>query len=1007
MGAHSRHPSTEIAAAVSALVRGLSICTPLAFCGPCAAQVQAAATSALTSDIPAQPLAQALAAFSNQTGLQLLYVSGVVRHQRSHGVPAGLGANAALSQMLDGTGLKFEYLTADSVRILAAGPSPDTSKTPVGQEPFEVIISANRREEYFQDEPITIQAFTGEQLKQRGVTTLNDLLQYTPNVTYSGNGPGTGNIFIRGLGYVGAGTQSQATTAPFPSVALYLDNQSMQFPARNNDVYLVDLERVEVLEGPQGTLFGGGAEAGVIRYITSKPTLDATTGEVSTAYGITTGGHPNTALYGMLNLPLIADELAVRAVIFSDRRGGYIDNVPSKIGYLPDSPQVLAGVNPMANNAPLVEHDTNPVTYQGFRFSALWKINADWNLLLQQNYQDMQADGYFYAYPYDSNGIALDPYQIAAFVPAYTKDRYESTAWTVNGLIGELSILYAGSYMARHIEGQQDYSNYLRSTAGSYYGCIGPGAGYFNDANFHSLAGKPLRCYAPVGYWHDSVDHSHHIEELRISTSEEHRVRALVGAYWEKFVINDNMNFNYLVIPQCSPDNLAGALAGGAACLSAVGPLPGTQASDPRLREDMNNAFGEDDQRGYKQQAFFASVDFDLIPKVLTLTAGTRRYHYDEFEHGSGWYSETTNSLILNHPNGACTASPFAVCGFPLTLDKSESGFRSRGNLTWHVTPDLMTYYTYSQGFRAGGFNRAFAPAGQTPIPARTAPYCGAASKDPSCQPGGVFFNQNTAQSTRPLGYASDNLINNEVGFKSEFLNHRVLVNASAYWMNWNDVQSLTYDPAHLGNAFWVANGPSYAIKGIEVQLAARVTEGLTLQGSSAWNSSNTTKVPCLVSTGITPVTPYNPTPAGQCVTVVGGLPYKNPWADLGTTPPYSPPLMFNVRARYDWSAGAFRPFAMIGASHTASMRNAPENYPNGNDAAENPPTTTLLKYTIPAYTTCDAAVGVSKDNWTAQIQGTNLTNVYGPTNISSAQFIKSYSPLRPRVLMAQFSYRF
>jgi iron complex outermembrane recepter protein len=393
---------------------------------------------------------------------------------------------------------------------------------------------------------------------------------------------------------------------------------------------------------------------------------------------------------------------------------------------------------------------------------------------------------------------------------------------------------------------------------------------------------------------------------------------------------------------------------------------------------------------------------------VLTLTAGTRRYHYDDFEHGSEWYSETNNPLILNHPNGACTARGVALaCGFPINLDKSESGFRSRGNLTWHVTPNLMTYYTYSQGFRAGGFNRAFAPSGQAPIAAPTAPYCGTASPDPRCHPGGSLFNLPTFQSTRPLGYTSDNLINNEVGFKSEFLNHRVLVNASAYWMNWNDVQSLTFDLQHLGNAVWVANGPSYTIKGIEVQLVARVTEGLTLQGSSAWNSVNTTKAPCLVSAGNTVVTQHNPTPAGQCLTVVGGLPYTNPWGELGTTPPYSPPLMFNVRARYDWSAGTFRPFAMIGVSHISSMRNAPENYPDGNDPAQNPPTTTLLKYTIPAYTTCDAAFGVSKDNWTTQIQGTNITNVYGPTNISSVQFIKSYSPLRPRVVTAQFTYRF
>ena len=84
--------------------------------------------------------------------------------------------------------------------------------------------------------------------------------------------PGQGNISIRGLGAVGAATSS-SHQAPFPNVALYLDDQSMQFPARNNDIYMIDLERVEVLEGPQGTLFGGGAQAGAIRYITNKPKL--------------------------------------------------------------------------------------------------------------------------------------------------------------------------------------------------------------------------------------------------------------------------------------------------------------------------------------------------------------------------------------------------------------------------------------------------------------------------------------------------------------------------------------------------------------------------------------------------------------------------------------------------------------------------------------------------------------------------------------------------------------
>jgi iron complex outermembrane recepter protein len=114
-----------------------------------------------------------------------------------------------------------------------------------------------------------------------------------------------------------------------------------------------------------------------------------------------------------------------------------------------------------------------------------------------------------------------------------------------------------------------------------------------------------------------------------------------------------------------------------------------------------------------------------------------------------------------------------------------------------------------------------------------------------------------------------------------------------------------------------------------------------------------------------------------------------------------------NLRARYDWRAGAFRPFAIVSASHVASMHTAPQNYADGNDPAQNPPTSPLLKYTVPAYTSYDAAAGISRDNWTVQIQGTNITNAYGPTNVSSAQFIKAEIPLRPRTVMAQFGYTF
>jgi outer membrane receptor protein involved in Fe transport len=711
----------------------------------------------------------------------------------------------------------------------------------------------------------------------------------------------------------------------------------------------------------------------------------------------------------VLNVP-VTDNLALRAVIFTERRGGYIDNVPGTIGYVPGTPPHDLGGNPTTNNGPVQGTATNPAEYQGARLSALWKITDDWDLLVQQNYQDLQADGYFYAYPTATNGTALGKYQITAFAPAYSKDRYESTAWTLNGRLSDLlSVVYTGSYMVRNIDGQQDYSNYMRSAVGSYYACIGTGAGYFNQKNFASLAGHKLQCSTSVGNWRDQVRNTHQSHELRLSSNADYRLRGLVGLYWEKFVIDDDMNFNYLGIAQCSQDNLTAALAGGPDCLSAVGPVPGAFATHPGLRTDANTAFGEDVQRGYKQRAAFLSLDFDLIPKVLTVTAGARFYHYDEFEHGSEYYSETTSSIkggiqgaVVDHLNGVCTAA--GLCGFPISLDKSESGHRLRGNLTWHVTPDIMAYYTYSEGFRPGGFNRTSSLPGQAPVLSGVAKYCGTASTDPRCLPGGTFDGQNTSQLNKPAGFGSDQLTNHEIGVKTSWFDHRLIANLSGYVMKWSNIQLPLFDPVHLGNTTFDVNGPTYKVKGFELQLVARVTEGLSLEGSSSINSSEQIDAPCLVSNR---VSPYNPTPIGQCITTVKGLPYTNPYGVLGTRPPFSPPWMFNLRARYDWSTGDYKPFFWVGASHIGPQSNEPQSFPSGNDPAQNPPTTTLLRYDIPSYTTYDAALGVSRDNWTAQITGSNLSNEYGPTNISSGQFIKSEIPLRPRVLMAQFSWKF
>src|SRR5262252_3516927 len=213
--------------------------------------------------------------------------------------------------------------------VLAAADQPaggETGATAAGIQ--EVVVTAQRRTENVQNVPIAIQVFSGETLQQLNVSTFDDLIKHLPNVSGGSQGPGQVQIFMRGLSAGSVPTQSGGSINGFPNVALYLDEQSGQLPGRNLDIYAADLERIEVLAGPQGTLFGAGAQAGVIRYITNKPKLDKTEGSVTASYGVTAGGDPNTDITAVINLPVIANTLAVRAVIYNDRRGGYINNVP-------------------------------------------------------------------------------------------------------------------------------------------------------------------------------------------------------------------------------------------------------------------------------------------------------------------------------------------------------------------------------------------------------------------------------------------------------------------------------------------------------------------------------------------------------------------------------------------------------------------------------------------------------------------------------------------------------
>ncbi len=462
--------------------------------------------------------------------------------------------SCAVAALLSGTGLAQGQTTPANAATAMAG---DTIET--------VVVSAERRDESAQKVPMTLQAFSGNTLQQLNVNSLEDILKFLPNVTYGNNGAGQGEIFMRGLSNGFRGNQSTGTVGLYPNVAIYLDDQSMQFPARNVDIYMADMQRVEVLEGPQGTLFGGGAEAGAIRYITNKPNVDAFEANIQVGGGLTDGGAPNANVTGMINVPIVDGKLAVRAVVFYDHQGGYINAVPDTFtrsdldpgnillgiapngaGICPDGGHVgpagctLAGA-PTANA--IVKNNQNPVDHIGGRVSAQYDIDDDWNVLISDSIQRLDAEGLSVQYPIGSDFQTLKPREVTAFSPSYNKDDYNTTTLTVNGKIGDFSAIYTGGWTVRHVNQQMEYTNYTRTYYGVYYTCTGGATGF---------GATPPRCYSPATSWHDSIKNTHLSQEGRISTPSDWQLRGLIGAYWEQFRINDVMNFNYRTYPDCS-----------------------------------------------------------------------------------------------------------------------------------------------------------------------------------------------------------------------------------------------------------------------------------------------------------------------------------------------------------------------------------------------------------------------------------------------------------------------
>jgi len=542
-----------------------------------------------------------------------------------------------------------------------ADTTPATGDAAPASPSGEIVVTAQKRSESIQHVPISIQALGAATLEQHQVASFDDYAKQLPSVSFQSYGPGQSQLSFRGITSGGDGLAFGA----LPTSGVYLDEIPVTTIGAMLDVHIYDMQRVEALSGPQGTLFGASSLSGTLRLITNKPVLDKTEGSFDVTVDKYGKGDPGATVEGMINLP-VAKDVAVRIVGFYDHEGGYINNTYATRtypDYYYDANGNVQSAPYTANNSAYVKNHYNDVTTYGGRIALGIELENGWKITPQVLAQHMHSNGTFLFDPADGDLTVHD------FTPEYDIDQWVQAALTIEGKVGDWDLLYSGGYLARKIQTAADYSYYTVA-----YSAHGNGVGYAGYTRFIDANGNQLN---PTQQFSSSQKLTKHTEEVRLNSPSTSALRLTTGIFYQE---QTNHNVNNYSVPGVSTANLSEYL-------------------------NVVNVYGDDlfltnayiTDRDY---AIYAQGSYD-ITSHLTLTGGLRGFIY-------------TNTLV------GFSGYPFYVppgfnCTFPLaTLDSCnfnnkrshDSGETHKVNLTWQVDTDHMVYATYSTGFRPGGNNR-------------------------------------------------------------------------------------------------------------------------------------------------------------------------------------------------------------------------------------------------------------------------------------------------------------
>jgi iron complex outermembrane recepter protein len=555
---------------------------------------------------------------------------------------AGSRISLAIAAALAGVVAPRTPALADAAPAEAGGGGPGLQ---------EVVVTARKVAENLQIVPESIDVFTQKDLQNLAINNMEDYLQKVPSISYISTGPGTQLFVMRGVS-----DGSNPNYANTSSTGFFVDDISMSYGGAQPDLHLYDIERIEVLNGPQGTTFGAGAMSGAIRYITNKPDLNAFGAGVDFDGGKIQSAQENWTYEGFLNVPLVSGVLGLRFIGYSDSHGGFINNE------LVTRTWVNGAVS---NNALWARDDYNRENVEGGRAELKAQFNEGWSALLTYAFQRQHTLGAWDELP------NLPPRTVDRFGPEADLFETNMVEFRVDGDVGIGDLVYIGSYWNQERRQINEYSQYEEN-----YNAGAPTGGFPGTQEGFTCLNDPYYgtgyagCKPAVQYYQYNIDPEQWSNEIRLSSKPGGRFHWLAGFFWQRITDKDFDDPYYM-------PNLQYQGAAFQSYLAYYG------LTKPTLPPGVWYTYTETSH--ILQTTEFANINFDITDK-LNVEAGIVHFHDNE----------RYVTPILGFAYAPNTPSDFS---------QSSHKVDGKAGVSYRLTKNAMVYADWGQGFRPGGSN--------------------------------------------------------------------------------------------------------------------------------------------------------------------------------------------------------------------------------------------------------------------------------------------------------------